>query len=103
MMLNGVSNGLAVAAENGHGGVNLARATRAVEELLDALGVNTDPRGAPRHAAARRSAVGYAELLRPRPLPEMTTFPNDGGYDELVAGLTTSPSPPCASTTCCRS
>src|SRR5687767_13710821 len=31
----------------------------------------------------RRIAAMYAELLRPAPF-NATTFPNDGGYDELV-------------------
>src|SRR6266568_112724 len=31
----------------------------------------------------RRVAAAYAELLTPRPF-QLTTFPNDEGYDELV-------------------
>jgi len=31
----------------------------------------------------RRVAAAFAELLSPEPV-SMTTFPNDGGYDELV-------------------
>jgi GTP cyclohydrolase I len=31
----------------------------------------------------RRMAAAYAEMLAPRPF-ELTTFPNDEGYDELV-------------------
>ena len=62
-------------------GVNGARAERAVADLLDALGVD-------RHTEAlrdtpRRVAAAFAELLQPVPF-RATTFPNDGGYDELV-------------------
>jgi GTP cyclohydrolase I len=61
--------------------VDLAEAETAAHDLLVALGVDlTDPsvRDTP-----RRVARMYAELLTPRPF-NPTTFPNDGGYDELV-------------------
>jgi GTP cyclohydrolase I len=63
------------------GRVDLAAAERAAEDLLHALGVSTDSeslRGTP-----RRMARAYAELFSPRPF-DLTTFPNDEGYDELV-------------------
>ena len=66
-----------------HGGadIDLARAERAVGELLAALGQDVDDehtRGTP-----RRVAAAYAEMLTPRSF-NLTTFPNDEGYDELV-------------------
>lgn len=56
-------------------------AARAVSDLLVALG--RDP--ADQHLAdtPRRVADAYLELLSPRPF-NLTTFPNDEGYDELV-------------------
>jgi len=56
-------------------------AARAVSDLLVALG--RDP--ADEHLAdtPRRVADAYLELLSPRPF-NLTTFPNDEGYDELV-------------------
>jgi len=58
-------------------GVNLAAAERAAAAFLAALGVSapTDTPG--------RMARAYAELLNPRSF-DLTTFPNDEGYDELV-------------------
>src|SRR5436190_18813765 len=63
------------------GGVDLDAAERAVTDLLVALG--HDP--ATEHLAEtpRRVAAAYAELLTARPF-DLTTFPNDEGYDELV-------------------
>ena len=66
-----------------HGGpdIDIPRAERAVAELLSALGEDAeDPhlRDTP-----RRVAAAYAELLTPRSF-NLTTFPNDEGYDELV-------------------
>ena len=61
--------------------IDLAAAERAVEQLLDALGEDVT-----REALARtpaRVARAYAELLEPRDV-DLTTFPNDEGYDELV-------------------
>ncbi|HET7172999.1 MAG TPA: GTP cyclohydrolase I [Nocardioidaceae bacterium] len=62
--------------------VDLAAATRASAAFLAALGIHPGAseslRGTP-----RRMAQAYAELLDPRPF-ELTTFPNDDGYDELV-------------------
>lgn len=62
-------------------GVDGQRAEQAVADLLDALGVDRDTE-ALRHTP-RRVASAFAELLRPEPF-RTTTFPNDGGYDELV-------------------
>ncbi|MGY1688333.1 GTP cyclohydrolase I FolE [Geodermatophilus sp. SYSU D00867] len=63
------------------GAVDLPAAERAVAQLLRALGRDpADPRLAD---TPRRVADTLAELLTGRPF-ELTTFPNDGGYDELV-------------------
>src|SRR3954453_13603306 len=61
--------------------IDLVAAERAVADLLVALGqdANSDHlRDTP-----RRVAAAYAELLTPRSF-NLTTFPNDEGYDELV-------------------
>src|SRR6266487_4666445 len=62
-------------------GVDLARAERAVVDLLAALG--QDPSSEHLLDTPRRVAASYAELLTP-PAFTLTTFPNDEGYDELV-------------------
>lgn len=61
--------------------IDLAAAERAVADLLVALGKNT----ADEHTrdTPRRVAAAYAEMLTPRSF-NLTTFPNDEGYDELV-------------------
>jgi GTP cyclohydrolase I len=56
-------------------------AEAAVYDLLVALG--QDPTSAHLVDTPRRVAAAYAELLTPREF-ELTTFPNDEGYDELV-------------------
>ena len=58
-------------------GMDLAAAERAAAAFLDALGATTPP------ATPRRMARAYAELLSPRSF-DLTTFPNDEAYDELV-------------------
>lgn len=62
-------------------GIDLAAAERAVADLLVALG--QDPRDPHTSDTPRRVAAAYAELLTPRPF-NLTTFPNDERYDELV-------------------
>jgi GTP cyclohydrolase IA len=62
-------------------GVDLAGAELAAGQFLTALGIELDTeslRGTP-----GRMARAYAELFSPRPF-NLTTFPNDEGYDELV-------------------
>ncbi len=62
-------------------GIDLDAAEAAARDFLTALGVRTDNesmRGTP-----GRMARAYAELFMPRPF-DLTTFPNDEGYDELV-------------------
>jgi GTP cyclohydrolase IA len=61
--------------------VDLPAAARAVRDLLVALG--KDPASAHLADTPRRVASSYAELLTPREF-DLTTFPNDEGYDELV-------------------
>ena len=61
--------------------VDRPAAERAVADLLRALGV--DPADEHLRETPRRVAAAYAELLTPRPF-ELTTFPNEEGYDELV-------------------
>ena len=60
---------------------DLAAAERAARELLAALGADLDDPGL--RETPRRVAAAYAELLTPEPF-NLTTFPNDEGYDELV-------------------
>lgn len=60
---------------------DLAAAERAAREFLLALGVPLDRDGLA--GTPRRMASAYAELLTPREF-DLTTFPNEDGYDELV-------------------
>jgi GTP cyclohydrolase IA len=61
--------------------IDLPAAQRAVADLLTALG--RDPHSAHLADTPRRVANAYAEMLTPREF-DLTTFPNDEGYDELV-------------------
>ncbi|WP_328988453.1 GTP cyclohydrolase I FolE [Kribbella sp. NBC_01245] len=65
----------------GRGRIDLDAAERAVSDLLIALG--KDPDSEHLSDTPRRVAKSYAELLTP-PEFDLTTFPNDEGYDELV-------------------
>src|SRR3954466_10306564 len=74
------SSALRVVHEPEHG-VDLPAAERAAGDLLRALGVALDSeslRGTP-----ARMARAFADLFTPRPF-DLTTFPNEEGYDELV-------------------
>ncbi|MDN5763230.1 MAG: GTP cyclohydrolase I [Microlunatus sp.] len=62
-------------------GPDLDRAEQAAVMFLQALGIATDAPGLAK--TPRRMARAWAEMLTPRPF-ELTTFPNDEGYDELV-------------------
>jgi GTP cyclohydrolase I len=62
-------------------GIDLIAAERAAGEFLRALGIATD--GESLQGTPGRMARAYAELFTPREF-ELTTFPNDEGYDELV-------------------
>jgi GTP cyclohydrolase I len=61
--------------------VDLVAAERAAAQFMQALGLDTAETGLQR--TPRRVARAYAELFTPREF-ELTTFPNDEGYDELV-------------------
>lgn len=63
------------------GRVDQAGVERAATDLLSALG--RDPESSHLIDTPRRVAAAYAELLSPRDF-DLTTFPNDEGYDELV-------------------
>src|SRR5690349_15254896 len=60
---------------------DLEAAARAARDFLMALGVPCDTESTER--TPRRMAEAYAAMLSPRPF-EVTTFPNDEAYDELV-------------------
>jgi GTP cyclohydrolase I len=61
--------------------VDLVAAERAAADFLAALGIEVSRAGLRETPA--RMARAYAELFDARPL-QLTTFPNDDGYDELV-------------------
>lgn len=61
--------------------VDLTAAERAAADFLHALGVDTS--GEAMSGTPGRMARAYAEFFSPRPF-NLTTFPNDEGYDELV-------------------
>lgn len=61
--------------------VDVHAAEKAAAELLVALGADLESEGL--RETPRRVAAAYAELLTPAPF-DLTTFPNDESYDELV-------------------
>ncbi len=61
--------------------VDFEAAERAAAALLEALGADLEDESL--QDTPRRVARAYGELLTPEPFTA-TTFPNDGGYDELV-------------------
>ena len=61
--------------------VDVLGATAAATALLESLGV--DLRNESLIRTPERMVVAFAEMLTPRPF-QMTTFANDGGYDELI-------------------
>lgn len=67
---------------NGHTAKpDLARAELAAQEFLEALGVPLESEHL--RATPGRMARAWAEMLTPRPF-NLTTFPNEEGYDEMV-------------------
>ena len=66
---------------HGHQRVNLPAAELAVRDLLLALG--RDPSSPHLADTPRRVAESFTEMLTPREF-DLTTFPNDEDYDELV-------------------
>jgi GTP cyclohydrolase I len=71
----------ALAPQPSPAGVDLGAAERAAGALLTALGADLHDESL--RDTPRRVARLYAELLTPAEF-DATTFPNDGGYDELV-------------------
>lgn len=63
------------------GEIDLAAAEKAAGDLLRALGISTDSESL--SGTPGRMARAYAELFTPRPF-DLTTFPNEEQYDELV-------------------
>ena len=63
------------------GRIDIDAAERAARAFLGALGISTDSESL--SDTPRRMAKAYAELFSPRPF-DLTTFPNEEGYDELV-------------------
>src|SRR5699024_5443343 len=67
---------------NGTGPISdLAAAEKAAADFLHALGISTDSESM--SGTPGRMARAYAELFNPRAF-DLTTFPNEEGYDELV-------------------
>ncbi|WP_328475272.1 GTP cyclohydrolase I FolE [Actinoplanes sp. NBC_00393] len=62
-------------------GIDLGAAEQAAQQFLHALGVGTHDESM--RNTPLRMAKAYAEFFTPRPF-DLTTFPNDGDYDELV-------------------
>jgi GTP cyclohydrolase I len=62
-------------------GIDLGAAEHAVRDLLVALG--QDSAEANLRDTPRRVAAVYRELLTPKPF-NLTTFPNEEGYDQLI-------------------
>jgi GTP cyclohydrolase I len=60
---------------------DLVAAERAAADLLRALGLRLDTESL--RQTPKRMAHAYAEMLTPQAF-DLTTFPNDEGYDELV-------------------
>ncbi len=61
--------------------VDLTVAESAAHQFLGALGIDLDDEHL--RATPGRMARAYAEMFTPRPF-DLTTFPNEEGYDELV-------------------
>ena len=61
--------------------IDVAGVEAATRDLLKALGQPVDADGT--RDTPRRVAKAWAEMLSPEPF-SATTFPNEGGYDELV-------------------
>ena len=69
------------ATVDGYSPIDLEAGAEGVQQLLTALGIDTEAEGL--RDTPRRVAKAYAEMLTPVPF-EATTFPNEEGYDELV-------------------
>ena len=64
-----------------HPATDLEKATRAAREFMVSLGVDLDAEAL--HRTPYRMAKAYAELMTPAPFT-LTTFENDGRYQELL-------------------
>jgi GTP cyclohydrolase I len=64
-----------------HDAPDLARAELAAGDFLRALGMDLTAEHL--HETPARMARAWAEMLAPRPF-DLTTFPNEEGYDEMV-------------------
>jgi GTP cyclohydrolase I len=60
---------------------DLEQAAAGARILLQALGIDVASESMAR--TPERMAASFVELITPRPF-QLTTFPNDGGYDELI-------------------
>src|ERR1700733_495101 len=76
-----MSSNIALRATDHTAMPDLAEAAAAAEQFIRALGVSLDAESM--RDTPRRMARAYVELFTPRPF-DLTTFPNDEGYDELV-------------------
>jgi GTP cyclohydrolase I len=74
-------NARALRAVHARPEVDTEAAESAVRQLLRSFG--RDPSGSHLEDTPRRVAHAFAELLTPRQF-DLTTFPNDEGYDEMV-------------------
>jgi GTP cyclohydrolase IA len=78
--LSATDRSVAPLRRDGKHPIDRAAVERAAGELLRALGADLDSEGL--RGTPRRMADAYRELLTPEPF-NLTTFPNDEGYDEL--------------------
>nr|WP_323101276.1 GTP cyclohydrolase I FolE [Intrasporangium sp. YIM S08009] len=60
---------------------DVEQAASGARTMLQALGIDLSDESLSR--TPERMAAALAELMSPRPF-QLTTFPNDGGYDELI-------------------
>jgi GTP cyclohydrolase IA len=79
--LQPVGDGGSTIAPSAPRGIDLTAAEAAAADFLAALGVDNDDESL--RDTPRRMARAYAEFFSPTPF-DMTTFPNDEDYDELV-------------------
>jgi GTP cyclohydrolase IA len=76
-----MSSNIALRATDHTAMPDLAEAASAAEQFIRALGVSLDAESM--RDTPRRMARAYVELFTPRPF-DLTTFPNDECYEELV-------------------
>jgi GTP cyclohydrolase IA len=76
-----MSSNIALRASDHTAMPDLAEAASAAEQFIRALGVSLDAESM--RDTPRRMTRAYVELFTPRPF-DLTTFPNDECYEELV-------------------